>query len=499
MNRIDRDTRRAFRTASERFSKPYFGDYDRDGVPNILDCQPTNRHKQGFFHDWMERRKQSKEERDLEGDVPVDEGGDFVYAENDVNEEPMKGAEPTSNFLPIEAPKRKPKNNKDHFFDNNDNINVYDPQEYLIQRYGMSKEEARNVVFKETLMWNKDNEGVRGVDKSQLDAIAQSSYLRDEHTEETKEPEEEEEPSDTDDLMDKTFDSMKKEGMFKPVKKETKEDVPLKKGVHPENPEGFYNPQKKGRLGGAEGEIYLYIKTEPNAYSLFGTPFNSRVEASRYAEENFKGSKFVTMSREEIKDYTSKQQEEKQKLGSGGQQGERTTKSSDVLKSMLDQSEQKARREGLTAPQLGGSPMRGPMPMYRSPSYSMSPQPMERQQPRGTPGIASGILRKPRPQLQYNVGKKVLKTPVNAPFAQYAGPRFHQPSAPRGRPYQKQPKSKYMINTEFKLYRPPIYGSRSGSTKIQNPLTQKNTSKKTKGGNKFMAKKKSKRTKRKKK
>jgi len=45
----------AIRRIKQSSGLSMFGDYDRDGVPNILDCNPRNKNKQGAFHEgWKE-------------------------------------------------------------------------------------------------------------------------------------------------------------------------------------------------------------------------------------------------------------------------------------------------------------------------------------------------------------------------------------------------------------------------------------------------------------
>lgn len=63
----------------------------------------------------------------------------------------------------------------------------------------------------------------------------------------------------------------------------------------------------KRRLGTGE-KIYLYIHTGFGTAQLVNQVFNSRIEADQYAEANFPGSKYQTMSESEVADYVAKQQ-----------------------------------------------------------------------------------------------------------------------------------------------------------------------------------------------
>ena len=54
----------------------------------------------------------------------------------------------------------------------------------------------------------------------------------------------------------------------------------------------------------AAGEpIYLYIQTSLGTYQVVDRTFDSRVEASRFAEENYKGTPYKTMNEADIKKY----------------------------------------------------------------------------------------------------------------------------------------------------------------------------------------------------
>jgi len=54
-------------------------------------------------------------------------------------------------------------------------------------------------------------------------------------------------------------------------------------------------------LGGTEGKIYLLIKTTPLTWTMYPEPFNSRIEASMFAEQYFPGKKYRTISEQELK------------------------------------------------------------------------------------------------------------------------------------------------------------------------------------------------------
>ena len=97
--------------------------------------------------------------------------------------------------------------------------------------------------------------------------------------------------------------------------------------IAPQQPED--KPQR--HLGGAEGKIYLYIKTDPLTYTLHDMVFNSRIEATHFAEENFKGHKYKTMSQKEIDEMLAKNKTTNKKQ----QKVKQTSK--DVLKNMLEE------------------------------------------------------------------------------------------------------------------------------------------------------------------
>ena len=198
--------------------------------------------------------------------------------------------------------------------------------------------------------------------------------------------------------------------------------------------------------------------------------FNSRIEATHFAEENFKGHKYKTMSQKEIDEMLAKNKTTNQEQ----QKVKQTSK--DVLKNMLEESYKKAYSEGLTAGQLSGG-LR----------FSHQQNITERQVPvepvQREPIERHGLLTKtwsPKPfkpsRSQWNgpVGKKISVMPINAPHAKYAGPRFDTPH-----------KSMYKINvnTHFQIYKPPIYGRHTSlevvsknSRKPKSPLPKSKSS-----------------------
>ena len=69
----------------------------------------------------------------------------------------------------------------------------------------------------------------------------------------------------------------------------------------------------KRKLGTGE-KIYLYISSGPGVMSLAEPTFDSRIEAGQWAEENYPGAPYQTMSQSEVQDYVAKMQRRQEQL-----------------------------------------------------------------------------------------------------------------------------------------------------------------------------------------
>jgi len=92
------------------------------------------------------------------------------------------------------------------------------------------------------------------------------------------------------------------------IEENTKEDIESSKEMVREA-EG----KPKRKLGTGE-KIYLYISSGPGIMSLAEPTFDSRIEASQWAEENYPGAPYQTMSQSEVQDYVAKMQQRQEKI-----------------------------------------------------------------------------------------------------------------------------------------------------------------------------------------
>jgi len=71
---------------------------------------------------------------------------------------------------------------------------------------------------------------------------------------------------------------------------------------------------KEPRPLGTGEPIYLYIKSGVGTYTVVDTVFNSRIEASQFAEENFPNQKYKVMTEKDIENYMAKMQKRQERI-----------------------------------------------------------------------------------------------------------------------------------------------------------------------------------------
>ena len=229
-------------------------------------------------------------------------------------------------------------------------------------------------------------------------------------------------------------------------------------------------PEPKRKLGTGE-PIYLYIRTGIGTYTVVDRPFDSHIEARQYADENFKGTKYKTMSETDIKNYLEKLEKKREKIQQAKEkvvEGAKKIVKRDVkprikryAQAGLEASYDVAQAQGMTRPQMEprireswGVEERAPVkqppppePKIRQPSKPVRRAPAY--QPSRPPRMAFGAP--PRPTGRINIPQQ-RRTRINIPpgGGVFRGPS-RMPVRPRESPYARR-----RIKTKPAFKRTPI-------------------------------------------
>ena len=266
-------------------------------------------------------------------------------------------------------------------------------------------------------------------------------------------------PEEYGDVYEPKYTESEEYQEWEPVNEDVEEEV----DALPE-PEPQPQPQKR-KLGTGE-PVLLYIEFSPRTYELFGQTFDSRIEASQYAEKEYPGAKYKVLTEsealkeaEKIEKRRQQVQHAKEIVKGGAQAG--VAGLAKVGKGVLEAAYHEAKKEGLTKEQydakarelqlkkqkreikqMGREPQSYP-PMSRHSTFQPPEQPQRRSfppvQPEPEPRRWGDPEQKPQP---------AFRPPPPKPRSQFGVP----------------PKQQSRFQPPRGFYRPKMYGQNQQPT-----------------------------------
>ena len=212
--------------------------------------------------------------------------------------------------------------------------------------------------------------------------------------------------------------------------------------------------QPKRKLGTGE-PVLLYIEFSPHTYELFGQTFDSKIEASQYAEKEYPGSKYKVLTEsealkeaEKIERRHQQVQHAKEIVKGGAKAG--IAGVAKVGKAVLESAYQEARKEGLTREQYEAKSRELQLKKQKKEIKQMDREPRQQQmfQPPQQPTQRSTFQPHRQPEQR-----------------QWGEPERRQPSEPRQQ-FRGPPKPKFVFHQPTGFYRPQMFGGsqQRGST-----------------------------------